>query len=122
MNPGLVFFCLFVFEITKWKDYLIRAVSWNIIDASLAQLVAILINQVPIVEDGQQRHQQPPVFVICHPPTIVTLAWKGVKTKISQEHTNLEMLILWTKQYIFVFSFNLALNAPALLIFTCEVR
>lgn len=50
------------------------AVSWDIIFASLTHLVALLINQIPTIEDGEQRHQQAPVFVICHPPTIVTFA------------------------------------------------
>lgn len=59
--------------IKRW-DYLIGAVSWDIIQASLTQLVVVLLNQVSTVEDGQQRHQQTPVLVICHPPTIVALA------------------------------------------------
>lgn len=50
------------------------AVSWDIVFASLAQLVALISNQIPTVEDGEQRHQQAPVLVIRHPPAIVAFA------------------------------------------------
>lgn len=53
-------------------DYLIGAVSWDVIQVALTQFVTVCLNQLPVVEDGEQRHQQTPVFVVSHPPTVVT--------------------------------------------------
>lgn len=49
-------------------------VSWDIIQIILAQVVALLLYQLPAVEDGQKRQQQSSVFIISHPAAIVALA------------------------------------------------
>lgn len=48
--------------------------SWDVVHVPLTQLVLLLLDQLPVVEDGEQRQQQPPVLVICHPAAVVALA------------------------------------------------
>lgn len=54
--------------------HLVRPVSRDEVHVPLTQLVLLLLDQLPVVEDGEKREQQPSVFVVRHPPAIVALA------------------------------------------------
>jgi hypothetical protein len=60
----------------------------DIVHVSLTYVVALLLYQLPAVEDGQERHQQTPVLVVRHPATVVTLTLKrkGERENVSVFH------------------------------------
>lgn len=70
----VLYVCYLCVYIDKCNVVLVDRFRWGIVFATRWERVARFVNDVLVVEVSQDGHQEPPIPVVCHTATVVTLA------------------------------------------------